>query len=175
MSVKFAFYTETKTDLTQTWDFTSGSVFVATPVSASQAAPRSYVLSSISESLGSGVEGLSIIGSAINTTSTVDVVVGGGRFVPSDYAIPGRTSQLSFEAIGQVVLGVTGTLTLYNVTDDASAGTLTWTETTGSYKSYSITPVPSGSKIYEVRAKKTGGSLSDYVLFYGVNLRVSWS
>ena len=175
MSVKFAFYTETKTDLTQTLDFTSGSLLVATPVSASQAAPRSYVLSSISGSLGNGVEGLSIIGSAINTTSTVDVVVGGGIFVPSYYSLSDRATQLNFEAVGQVVSGVLGTLTLFNVTDNASAGALTWTETTGTLKQFSITPVPSGSKIYEVRAKKANGSLSDYALFYGVNLRVSWS
>jgi len=202
MPAKFAFYTQTKNstldnasigsgsiqtyhlsagaitpakaDLTQTWDFSSGSTLVSTPTSSSQATPRSYVLASISESIGNGSVGLSIIGSSITTTNTVDAIIAGGIFTPTSYSLANRTTQLKFEAIGQVVSGVLGTLTLFNVTDGTSVGSLNWTEVTGTYKSLSITPVPSSSKIYEVRAKKTSGSLNDYALFYGINLGVSW-
>lgn len=46
--------TPAKADLTADWNFTSGSVRVATPVSNSHATPKSYVLSVISESIGVG-------------------------------------------------------------------------------------------------------------------------
>lgn len=46
--------TPTKVDLTQGWDFSSGTLSVANPSAPAEAAPRSYVLSSISESLGGG-------------------------------------------------------------------------------------------------------------------------
>jgi len=82
MTTKFAFYTEStgsalgsssissgsiqtyhlsagaitpaKADLTQTWDFTGGTLTAATPSTPAQVAPRSYVLTSISESIGGG-------------------------------------------------------------------------------------------------------------------------
>lgn len=111
---------------------------------------------------------------AQSTTSTSDVVIGGAYFDPSQAKIAAGTTTLTLEAIGQVVSGVTGTLTLYNVTDASTAATLTWTETVATRKTAAVT-LPASAKIYELRIKKSGGGASDYALVYGVNLLVSWS
>lgn len=112
--------------------------------------------------------------SAQSTTSTSDVVIGGAYFDPASAKIAAGTTTLTLEAIGQVVAGVTGTLTLYNVSDASTAATLTWTETSATRKTASVT-LPAAAKIYELRLKKSGGAVSDYALVYGVNLLVSWS
>lgn len=112
--------------------------------------------------------------SAQSTTSTVDVVIGGTYFDPAAVKVTPGTTTLTLEAIGQVVSGVTGTLTLYNVTDASSDATLTWTETSATRKTASVT-LPAAAKIYELRLKKSGGAVADYALVYGTNLRITWS
>ncbi len=109
-----------------------------------------------------------------DTVSTVDVVVGGTRFDPADYAVSGRTTVLTLDAIGQVVSGVTGTLTLRNLTDSTDDATLAWTETSATRKTASVT-LPGAAKVYELRFKKAGGADSDYAVVIAANIRITWS
>ena len=108
------------------------------------------------------------------TVSTVDGAIGGARFDPADHARSGRTTVLTLDAIGQVVSGVTGTLTLRNLTDSTDAATLAWTETSATRKTASVT-LPGAAKVYELRLKKSGGAVSDYAVISTANLRTTWS
>lgn len=108
------------------------------------------------------------------TVSTSDAAIGGAYFAPADYAISGRTTVLTLEAIGQVVSGVTGTLTLHNLTDATDDATLSWTETSATRKTASVT-LPGAAKIYELRFKKSGGAASDYAVISTATLRTTWS
>jgi hypothetical protein len=127
----------------------------------------------ITASSGSATETLPLAGYA-TTVATVDVAIGGARFDPADYARPGSTTVLTLDAIGQVVSGVTGTLTLHNLTDAADVATLAWIETSATRKTTSVT-LPSAAKIYELRLKKSGGATSDYAVILAANLRITWS
>lgn len=110
-----------------------------------------------------------------DTVSTVDVAVGGTRFDPADYARSGLTTVLTLDAIGQAVSGVTGTLTLRNLTDSIDAATpIEWTETSATRKTASVT-LPDAAKVYELRFKKAGGATSDYAVILAANLRITWS
>jgi hypothetical protein len=109
-----------------------------------------------------------------STVSTVDVAIGGAYFAPADYAITGKTTVLTLDAIGEVVSGVTGTLTLRNLTDSTDAATLAWTETSATRKTTSVT-LPGAAKIYELRLKKSGGAVSDYAVISTANIRITWS
>lgn len=109
-----------------------------------------------------------------STVSTVDVAIGGAYFDPADYAITGKTTVLTLDAIGEVVSGVTGTLTLHNLTDAVDVATLSWTETSATRKTASVT-LPGAAKIYELRLKKSGGAVSDYAVILAANLRTTWS
>jgi hypothetical protein len=109
------------------------------------------------------------------TVSTADVAIGGARFDPADYARPGKTTVLTLDAIGQVVSGVTGTLTLHNLTDSVDAATpLAWIETSATRKTASVA-LPGAAKVYELRLKKSGGAVSDYAVLITANLRLTWS
>lgn len=115
------------------------------------------------------------LASYTTTVSTVDVAIGGARFDPADYAITARTTVLTLDAIGQVVSGVTGTLTLYNLTDSVNAATpIQWTETSATRKTASVT-LPTTPKVYELRFKKSGGAVSDYAVISTANVRITWS
>ena len=109
-----------------------------------------------------------------STVSTVDVAIGGAYFAPADYAITGKTTVLTLDAIGEVVSGVTGTLTLRNLTDSTDAATLAWTETSATRKTTSVT-LPGAAKIYELRLKKASGAVSDYAVISTANIRITWS
>jgi hypothetical protein len=109
------------------------------------------------------------------TVATVDVAIGGAYFDPADYAITGKTTVLTLDAIGEVVSGVTGTLTLRNLTDSVDAATpLTWIETSATRKTASVT-LPGAAKVYELRLKKSGGAVSDYAVISTANIRITWS
>ena len=114
------------------------------------------------------------LGPYASTVSTVDVAIGGAYFDPADYAITGKTTVLTLDAIGQVVSGVTGTLTLRNLTDSTDDATLAWTETSATRKTTSVT-LPGAAKIYELRLKKAGGAVSDYAVISTANIRITWS
>ncbi len=110
----------------------------------------------------------------VTTITTGDLGIGGGYFDPNAWSITGRTTSVSFEAVGQVVSGVTGTLTLYNITSGSSAAVLTWTETDYTVKSSSLS-IPGSASIYELRFKKTGGATDDFAVVLGAQLKISWS
>jgi len=109
-----------------------------------------------------------------STVSTADAAIGGAYFAPADYAITGKTTVLTLDAIGQVVSGVTGTLTLHNLTDAVDVATLAWTETSATRKTTSVT-LPGAAKVYELRFKKAGGAVSDYAVISTANIRITWS
>lgn len=109
------------------------------------------------------------------TVATADEAIGGARFDPADYARSGLTTVLTLDAVGQVVSGVTGTLTLHNLTDSIDAATpIEWTETSATRKTASVT-LPGAAKVYELRFKKAGGATSDYAVIIAANLRITWS
>jgi len=54
--------------------------------------------------------------------------------------------------------GLTGDVQLYNLTDAAVVGTLSWTETTPTTKSTGPLSLPAGNRLYEVRIRVTGGT-----------------
>ena len=114
------------------------------------------------------------LGDYATTVATVDEAVGGAYFAPAGYAITGRTTTLTLEAVGEVVSGVTGTITLRNLTDATDDAALSWTETSATRKSASVA-LPASAKIYELRFKKSGGAAADYAVLTTANLLVTWS
>jgi hypothetical protein len=126
-----------------------------------------------SASAGSATAALSLA-PYTTTVATADEAIGGARFDPADHARSGRTTVLTLDAIGEVVGGVTGTLTLRNLTDSTDDATLAWTETSATRKTASVT-LPGAAKVYELRLKKSGGAVSDYAVISTANLRITWS
>jgi len=110
---------------------------------------------------------------ADSTTPTVQGLAG---FTPSDYAISGRTTVLTLDAIGSVTSGSqTGTLELLNAAGSVVA-TLTWTETTPTRKTTSVT-LPGSAEIWRARVSCAGVTdpLTDYALIGGAHVRTTWS
>ena len=110
---------------------------------------------------------------ADSATPTVQALAG---FTPADYAITGRTTVLTLDAIGSVTSGSqTGTLEVLNAAGTVVA-TLTWTETTPTRKTASIT-LPGSAEIYRARVSCAGvvNPLTDYALIGGAHIRTTWS
>lgn len=93
------------------------------------------------------------------------------RFDPSPYGLAGRTLVMNFIAVGSVVSGVNASVILRDVTNNADAATLTYTETAITPKSAGVT-VPGGPTTYELRSVVNSGV--GYVAF-GAVLRLTWS
>ena len=111
------------------------------------------------------------------TDSSVDVVVGGFRFDPADYAISGKTTVLTVTLWGRVVSGLAGTVTVYDVTSGtpSSVGTASITSTTGALSTVSIS-LPVSAKTYQLAIKVSGGSTAaDIVEVTGAVRRITWS
>ncbi len=124
-------------------------------------------------SAGSATE-LLPVASYTTPVATADQAIGGARFDPADHARSGSTTVLTLDAIGQVVAGVTGTITLHNVTDAVAVATLAWTETSATRKTAAVA-LPGAAKVYELRLRKSGGIASDYAVIVAANLRITWS
>ncbi len=111
------------------------------------------------------------------TFATVDgplTVVGRGRFDPAEHAVTGRTTQLTFDAVGDVSrVGVLASVVLRNRTDGTTVATLTFSETDATAKR-AVVPLPAGPKVYEVYAQHDGAP-TDYLTLGGVGLRITWS
>lgn len=111
------------------------------------------------------------------TYATVDgplTVVGRGRFDPAEHAVTGRTTQLTFDAVGDVSrVGVLGSVVLRNRTDGVNVATLTFGETDATAKRAAV-PLPAGPKVFEVYAQHDGAP-TDYLTLGGVGLRITWS
>lgn len=107
------------------------------------------------------------------TTSQTDVVFGAFTFNSADYT---ATSVIKFKSSGYVTgAALTGTVTLYNVTDDSTAATLTFTSVTLAEQLSNALALPSSKKIYEVRLKVTGGGgigSADYVVCEWVGIEI---
>jgi len=102
--------------------------------------------------------------------------VGLAGFTPSDYALSGRTTVLTLDAIGGVTgAGLTATLDVLDAAGSTVA-TLTWTETTPTRKTASIT-LPGSAEIYSAQVSCAGvvDPVTDRALFGGTNLRITWS
>lgn len=112
------------------------------------------------------------------TDSSADVIVGGFRFDPADYAISGKTTVLSVTLWGRVATGsLTGTATVYDVTSGtpSSVGTASITSTAGALSTISIT-LPVSAKTYQLALKVSGGSTAaDIVEVTGAARRITWS
>jgi len=111
-----------------------------------------------------------------NSSSATPAVVGYAGFTPAAYAISGRTTTLTLDAIGQVSgAGLTGTLEVLDAAGSTVA-TLTWTETTATRKTASIT-LPGSAEIYRARVSCSGitDPVTEYALFGGANIRITWS
>jgi hypothetical protein len=110
---------------------------------------------------------------ASSASPTVQALAG---FTPADYAISGRTTTLTLDAIGSVTsVAQTGTLEVLNAAGTVVA-TLTWTETTPTRKTASIT-LPGSAEIYRARVSCSGvtNPLTDFALIGGAVLRITWS
>ena len=108
--------------------------------------------------------------------SAVAVVQSLAGFTPADYAITGRTTTLTLDAIGSVTgAGLTATIELLNAAGTVVA-TLTWTETTPTRKTASVT-LPGSAEIWRARVSCTGvvDPLTDYALLGGAHVRITWS
>lgn len=105
-----------------------------------------------------------------------DTSVGGCSIDPADYAISGATTALTLSLCALVTRsGLTGTITLYDITADAAAATITVTETARTLKTASVT-LPGAAHLYELRAKvATSTGDSDYVVLSGAVVRATWS
>jgi hypothetical protein len=111
-----------------------------------------------------------------NSSSATPAVVGYAGFTPAAYAISGRTTTLTLDAIGQVSgAGLTGTLEVLDAAGSTVA-TLTWTETTATRKTASIT-LPGSAEIYRARVSCSGitDPVTEYALLGGANLSITWS
>ena len=89
----------------------------------------------------------------------------------------GKSLVISLEVTTRVsVEGLTGSLTLYNVTDDEVAaliGNITETAFTGRT---AVVELPGATKVYELRAAVAGVvGAEDFMVVMGAALRLVWS
>jgi len=92
-------------------------------------------------------------------------------FDPALYAIAGKTTVITLETTGSVSAGgLTGTVTLQNLTDATSAATLAVTATTPTTQTASVT-LPAAATVFELRLSLSG---IGYVAL-GALLRITWS
>jgi hypothetical protein len=108
------------------------------------------------------------------TTDGVVDVKGGAGFTPSDYAIPGRITEVTLDAIGRVSsAGRTGTLRLLNEANDVVA-TLSWTETNRTRKTVLFT-LPASAVIWRPQVSCTGivDPITDYAIISGAHVRIT--
>jgi hypothetical protein len=90
-----------------------------------------------------------------NTELASDFVVGAVGITGSELV----SLTVKFAVCGFVTnSGLTGTVSLYNVTDASLVTSLTFTELISTMKKSSALSLPAGAKVYEVRIKVTGGT-----------------
>lgn len=118
---------------------------------------------------------LPFFGYATSSTA-VAAVEGFAAFTPADYAITGRTTTLTLDAVGSVTSGSqTGTLEVLDFAGTTVAS-IDWTETTPTRKTDTIT-LPGSAEIYCARISCAGvvDPLTDYTLIGAAVLRITWS
>lgn len=110
------------------------------------------------------------------TEDEVVDVKGGVGFTPSDYAVPGRSTVLTLDAIGRVSrAGLTGTLELLDESN-AVVATRYWTETDRTRKTLIFT-TPMSDVIWRPRVSCTGvvDPITDYAIISGAHVRITRS
>lgn len=96
-----------------------------------------------------------------NTDQSSDIVVGALGITGASFG----AATVKFVATAFVAdSGLTGTVTLYNLTDASAEAALSFTELVSTHKASSGLTLDSGAKMYEVRIKVTGGSVSSDVI-----------
>ena len=153
----------------------------ASQVTDSTAAGRA-VLTAIDEAAGRAALGVQdgprlipLFGYATADSATPAVQALAG-FTPADYAITGRTTVLTLDAIGSVTgAGLTGTLEILD-SGGTVVASIDWIETTPTRKTDAIA-LPVGAEIYRARVSCTGVTdpLTEYALLGGANIRITWS
>jgi hypothetical protein len=88
-----------------------------------------------------------------------------------DYTLAGTTKNFEFCCIGNVDSGgVTGEVTLYNLTASVVAAVLTFTGTTSPTKQVVAASITTFDQLYEVRARVTVGVGVFYVQWAGLRV-----
>jgi hypothetical protein len=102
----------------------------------------------------------------------VDLIAGNYAFALGDYALAGTTATVFFKVCGFVsVSGVTGTIELWNVTDNALVDPRTFS-TVGISESVSASlGLSSSQKFYEIRIRVSAGTGSVYCQWAGLEVR----
>lgn len=99
--------------------------------------------------------------------------VGRLRFDPALFAVPGCTLTLTLEVMADVSAGgLTGTVTLRNLTDGSDAATLAVTSTTAGNAQTASVAVPGAAKSFDLQVSVAGGT---GYLTLGAVLRLTWS
>lgn len=110
---------------------------------------------------------------AYATTDGPLTAVGRLRFDPALYAVDGLTLTLTLEVMADVSAGgLTGTVTLRNLTDGSDAATLAVTSTTAGNAQTASVAVPGAAKSFELQVSVAGGT---GYLTLGAVLRLTWS
>ena len=112
-----------------------------------------------------------------NSSSASPATAGFGQFLPADYAITGRTTQLTLECVGQVSgAGLTGTLELIDCDDESVVAGITGAQRVPRLATDTIA-LPVIGKIYRARVSCAGVTdpVTEYALLGGANIRITWS
>ena len=105
-----------------------------------------------------------------------DSIIGGCVIDPSDWDVDGATTTFTLELVARVTrAGLTGTISLYDITADAIVGTTTITSATSTRKTISV-PVPGARHLYRLLARIASPSTdADFVALSDAVVRVTWS
>ena len=157
---------------TYAWEVVSYGV-TATGVALTQAASATAGLTALGVQDGPRLIPLFGYATADSATPAVQALAG---FTPADYAITGRTTVLTLDAIGSVTgAGLTGTLEILD-SGGTVVASIDWTETTPTRKTDAIA-LPVGAEIYRARVSCTGVTdpVTEYALLGGASLSITWS
>ncbi len=108
----------------------------------------------------------------VDIVSPATKTLGVFYFNPSEYAVPGKTTVLTFKGLGGTSAG-DATLSLYNLTDGAEVASITLSGTLTSFDhDTDSVALPGGTKYYAVRANV--GTSGEYFIG-GAYLDITWS
>ena len=109
---------------------------------------------------------------SVDIASPATQTIGVFDFNPSEYAVPGKTTVLTFKGLGGTSAG-TATLSLYNLTADAEVASITLTGTLTSFDHDTDTvTLPGSTTYYAVRANV--GTDGEYFIG-GAYLDITWT
>jgi hypothetical protein len=92
---------------------------------------------------------------------------------PSEWDIVGKTTAFTLLGVGRVTVGtLTGTVEVYDITDTATVGSITFTSTTVTEQSQVLT-FDAARHLYEVYIYVTGATPPDYFVV-SATLEIAW-